>query len=333
MPLASCVWALLAVVAAEPASVPRVVIAGPVAPALWARVQGQTGDLDWQLDVVTRPADVDLLDWAAAQEAAVVLAFERTTSAWDVSVLGRARERRLVRRVPVPPGALGESSAHETVAVLVRGLLVALSQGEAVVLEPSARPDEDAAVAPWLAAGAEVAWAGVPLYGVRAQLGLATGAWRLALEVASGPARALDDGRTTLSLARHTVLASAGLEGPLGATLSAGGGLRAGVLALQRSVVVVDPTLSGTAPRLVPSLLVGAELQLTWWLDPALGLRLSGGLDVAPAAPELVYRLGDEVVTRTDVAVLQPRVGLTIVVGSLTRSGPAAPLSSPESPP
>ena len=68
VPLASCVWALLAVVAAEPASVPRVVIAGPVAPALWARVQGQTGDLDWQLDVVARPADVDLLDWAAAQE-------------------------------------------------------------------------------------------------------------------------------------------------------------------------------------------------------------------------------------------------------------------------
>lgn len=151
-------------------------------------------------------------------------------------------------------------------------------------------------------AGAHAAWQ---------RLGVARGAWAFALELSLGPPLRKDTGDVTVELSRGSALAVVEYRrGPFHV------GIGAGPVLYHRATVDVGPGLEPTDSSAQVGF--GIAPSVRWVLRPggrSWGIELAAGLDVVLGAPELAVEQGGMVETLTEIATLQPRIGLGIVVG------------------
>lgn len=290
---------------------------------LATRVEGQTADLDVAIEVGTVPAGLEgpEKDAAALAElrkgrAEVVVWFFADGEGWSVHVAHG--ERHLLRRVQEPAGALSASAADETAALVVRTALRGL-----VSAEP---PDEPppAAARPSLRFWGGVGWTGVydgsgtpGHHGVEARGGVAVGVWRAGLEAGFNPSETLSSGRTSISVDRLVVGATAGVTPWETPWLRWGVELGAGAARYHRVTEAVDPAFNKTSSRDSWSPLLRPTVSLSVRLVSVLWVSLALGADVVLRRPFFDIQKADGFQTIASTWAFQPRASLTLVVDVL----------------
>ena len=292
------------------------------------RLAGHVVDLDVESITDDRPlektldAQIAAADALADQhDAAAVVWFEADKRRITV-VVATPRERRVfVREID----AGGASANAEAAAQAARTALRALSLGGTIgVSLPEPEPDPVPVPVPvpdpsprlrwhggggWQVAidrgadaGAHAAWQ---------RLGVSRGAWGASLELSLGPPLRKDTGEVTVELSRGAALAVVELR--RGAFRF---GLGAGPVLYHRATVDVGPGLEPTDSQAQFGVAVAPAIR--WVLQPrgaGWGLEVGIGLDAVFGAPELAVDQGGMVETLAEIATLQPRIGLGIVVG------------------
>jgi hypothetical protein len=324
--------------------------------ALLQRLRGQVSDLGAALVVERGPLEPRLagqLDRGAAlarAHGAPVVVWFLHPGPRDAVVLVAvpASERVLVRRVAAGRRAGDRSAMLEAAAVIVRGALRALAAGgrigiatEAAVRQledrepapvaglPVAGPPPPPAPAPrraalgWRAAvGWQVAGDGASPYaqqGIAARLALERGRLLLELAAWAGLPSRLDDGQTTVELTRHAGGLAAGWAVVRGEHLRLVLGAWLGAAAYFRSTAVTAAGVAATPSRASAAFVAGPEARLQWsWRvgQGAVGLELFAGCDAVAGVPDLVYQQAAATVPRTRLWPVQPRGGLSLVVGT-----------------
>ncbi|WP_434388665.1 hypothetical protein [Melittangium boletus] len=289
------------------------------------------------------------LELARAHSARVAIWFQITEGEISVHLADPTSQRLLVRSIPVETrrGRAARSASAEAAALVVRSALSALLEGipvgETVVggfawplrppeaLASRVRADTDVFVEPPAPPAAppppsEGTWrvglgwlAAVDGHSPPGQQGLQVGGawegarWRArAWGVASLPAR-LTDAYTRVSLARHAV--GVGLDLTVRATerWRLGAGLGAGVAGFHRRTEVLSPDLEPTPSRLTLAPFAGPEVSARWRVG-RVGLEGTLGADVLAGVPTLVYQQEGASLVRNPLWVVQPRLGLAIVL-------------------
>jgi hypothetical protein len=336
--LLTALLALAAVLAAAPAGAEpmRTIVRLSDAPGqdsdeLWARMHGQTSDLDV---VMIRMADAGEPSLAQQIEAASRLArvYDVRAVVWlrplpgqpgvAVYVAEPAAERVFVRQVPQREAGLAARSATaEAAALVVRSCLRALAAGTPIGV-PAAelvRAEQHAQTSPgertrWLlAAHWQAAADGAQRlghHGLAGRAGLHRGAWHVHATLATHPAVTLIDERARLVVARH----GAGLG--LGRSFSAGalridGTLDATATLYTRATEPVAPDVVAAAPGRILALAVTPGLRVRAPVGlPGLFLELGVAADVLLGAPEFVYQRAGASERHTRLWPVQPRASL-----------------------
>ena len=289
---------------------------------------------------------------AAQEQARVVLWFDRPVDGLSIHLADLSTQRLLVRTVPLDArqGRKGRSAAAEAAALVVRSALGALLEGVAVgtpiaeTVQPPPRPFRAltppvsatplvfseppslspprlaATPGPWtLGVGWQAALDGYSpagQQGVQLGLGWERGALRARGRLlASLPAHRAD-AYTQVSVSRHAV--GAGVEATVLSTphwrLGAGAG--AGVTGFLRSTAALVSEVTASPAHLSVAPYVGPELS-TRWLGGPVALEASLALDVLAGVPTFVYQQEGELLVRDRLWVLQPRLGLAMLLNLL----------------
>jgi hypothetical protein len=265
-------------------------------------------------------------------EAAEQLADEHDAAA---VVWFRADQRRITvvvstpreRRVFVREIDAGDPSANaEAAAQAARTALRALSLGGSIGVslpEPEPEPEPEP-VKPLPTAPAGWRWHGgggwqvaldrgadAGAHAIWQRLGVSRGRWSGSVELSLGPPVRKDTGDVTVELSRSAAFAVVELR--LGAFRA---GLGAGPVLYHRATVDVAPGLEATdSAAQVGFALAPAVRWVTRPGGAAWGFEVAIGLDAVFGAPELAVDEGGMVETLAEIATLQPRIGLGIVVG------------------
>jgi hypothetical protein len=159
----------------------------------------------------------------------------------------------------------------------------------------------------------ESAWDGATPYGQPGpglSVFLQRGSLDVGLFATAGIPSRIENDHGAVRLSRHAAGAWLGLVGAPGARASVAVGLRLGLLGYYRSTEETAG-VAAAAPSLKVYALLGPELRLGYRPTPAdVRLVLSGGLDLAPRAPEIGYEVGGQVEPVLSPWHLQPRLGL-----------------------
>jgi len=226
-----------------------ILVTGDADANLAARIEGQTADLDAEIERVASPRLPAELPGQLAvarrladeRDADAIVWFRRDDDGWIVHVAEAEGERVLVRRVQTRGGAMSSSAAIEGAAVVVRTALRGLASGgeigvsepEVVAVAPSEpvdvtidrpaepidRPAAEEPVTRPLRPFAELAWSGVldgeraaGTHGVAARLGVAGGPFRIAAVATHHPGATYRSRDATIEVERQTLGLALGID-------------------------------------------------------------------------------------------------------------------------
>ena len=297
--------------------VSRAVLVGPDDRVLEARVAGQLANSEWSVEAKVAPSpspeEAEGVARALADGARAVIFLDWRPGGAELRLHDLLRQERWDRSLILPDDP---SAAKEALALVIRGMLAELEPVEAA---PPAAVAEVTAPEPkgwWLGIGWRSSIDGEAPSGRHALslwLGRGFGPWALGLELELGlPARSVDP-YTELTVSRHGV----GVVGRYGAEQPGwdwGLSARATATGYQRVAEASVPNVSPTGKQLS----VGAELGLNWvgrwapeWAEGG-GIELELGALTALGAPRFAYRVGAEVLDRSQLWALQPRAALAL---------------------
>jgi hypothetical protein len=270
----------------------------------------------------TLDAQIAAADALADQHDAAAVVWFSADRRRIVVVVATPRERRVfVREIDA-----GDPSANaEAAAQAARTAIRALSLGGTIGVElpePEPEPEPEPVPVPdpspslrwhggggWQVAldrgadaGAHAAWQ---------RLGVSRGALGVSLELSLGPPLRKDTGDVAVELSRGAALAVVELRRGRFRF-----GLGAGPVLYHRATVDVEPGLEATDSS--AQVAFGVAPAIRWVLQPrgaGWGVELAVGVDAVIGAPELAVDQGGMVETLAEIATLQPRIGLGIVVG------------------
>lgn len=326
----------------------RAVLRGPMVEGLVERIEGQTGDLPWQLVVVEdrrRSLESEFETAArlgAANDARVVLWVDALPDDGGLSLhFADVAERRLLLRQVRPERGerFAESTVLETIAVIVRGSLRALALGGEIgvaALAPAPVADAEPRAPPH-DAGEPDPEAGPPRRFI-ASLGLGVAfdghsepgqagpegrlAFRrerliLGVDVSSALPADLPGEDLSVRLTRHALRLNVGAVFVDGDVVELAGALSSGVALYDRSTAALSSgAVAAPSSRSVAGLLGGA-LRLAILGDVAgaqLGIEVAAGFDWVLGVPRLRIDQGGGRVTRNDLWDVQPRVTLALTL-------------------
>ncbi len=92
-----------------------------------------------------------------------------------------------------------------------------------------------------------------------------------------------------------------------------GAGLGTGLVGFLRATTALLPQVDPAPPRLTPAAYVAPEFSARW-RGGAVALEASLALDVLAGAPTFVYQSVEGVVVRNQLWLLQPRVGVAMLL-------------------
>jgi len=290
------------------------------------RLAGQVVDLDVEVVEVTAPLE-KTLDAQIAAAGKLATRHDATAVVWfraDGDGLGVVVATPGDRRVFARTIDAGDSSATaEAAAQAARTAIRAISLGGTIGIEMPAESREQPApvVAPppppperarWEGAvGWQVAVDGGADAGAHAlsqRIGLARGPWAAAVAITLGPPLRRDD-EVAVELARSS--AGAIVERRIASWRIA---LGAGAVLYHRATVVVPGGLVPTDSRAAFAFGAGAEVRWRAWSRGAWGLEAALGVDLVLGAPALAVERDGMTETLAEIAQLQPRFGLAVVV-------------------
>jgi hypothetical protein len=326
---ATLVLALVAVALPAAAAPLRVVVrhAGGADDVAVERLAGHVVDLE--VDAVAEDGPLEpTLDEQIAAATALAAAHDAAAVVWFqadprriVVVVATPRERRVfVREIDA-----GDASANaEAAAQAARTAIRALSLGGTIGVQLPAEPAPVPGPVPLLDPAPRLHWHGgggwqvaldrgadAGAHAAWQRLGVARGRWALALELSLGPPLRKDTGEVAVELSRGSALAVGEYRrGPIHL------GLGVGPVLYHRATVDVAPGFAATDSAAQVAL--GVSPAVRWVVRPrgaAWGIELGVGLDAVIGAPELAVDQGGMVETLAEIATLQPRIGLGIVVG------------------
>jgi hypothetical protein len=338
----SALWAWGAPAHAEPVRV-GLRLAEPGDRSLLARVRGQTGDLDVDVEGVETSALET--SFSAQLEAARALARQRglrvvmwavrAQTALELAVADFVLDRVLIRPLSGAATALEVSAQEEAAALVARSALRASLAGDALGLpsEQLVQHEEPEALAPpvlpspvppagrperrsplGLELGALSGVDGVSIYGHHSLFVRASLRWkRVELGVLGGygvPV-GVDQPLARLRLATHRVEGSVGL--PLVRhSWSITPALTVGMRVLRLTADARDASFSAHDARLA-TLTLGGYARLAY--QPGrIGATLRIGLEVLPAAPKLGYEADDGFARTARLWRVQPHLGLALLL-------------------
>ncbi|HVR64334.1 MAG TPA: hypothetical protein VMU50_20680 [Polyangia bacterium] len=224
--------------------------------------------------------------------------------------------------------AAEESAAFEAAAIVVRGALLAVSEGGTIGVVPAAPPAARARAAPdglqpRLGAGGLWTLDGLSPHGqpgLQARLG-----WsgeRLGFELgllATIPSDLVDE-YATLTLSRAALTAGAAWRQPLGARWFADAALHAGVVLQMRTTTPRQPGVTADPASRFPSAMVAPEGRLGLSIPgvPGLSTSLALAADYIPFIARIEYTDSTTkmVVSERRPWVLQPRASINIELAS-----------------
>lgn len=305
---------------------------------LWARVRGQTSDLDVVLIRVDDDGEPALTHQLQAASRLAV-AHDARAVVWLRPLPGQPgvvvyvaepdADRVFVRHVPQrEPGLAARSATAEAAALVVRSALRALAAGtpigvpaRSLVAEQAPGPPSSPMSSPlglrWhLAAHWQAAADGAQRlghHGAALRVGLGRGAWQVHATVATHPAATLADDRARLRVARHGAgLGLAWLQDA--AALRLGAALDVSALLYTRTTAAAAPGVVAAAPAYLPALAISPGVHVRVPLGMrALSLELAVAADVLVGAPEFVYRRAGATEVHTRLWPVQPRASLGLI--------------------
>jgi hypothetical protein len=318
-----CVIASTAPAAAEPM---RVVVrhAGGADDVAVARLEGHIVDLDVEPVEVTRPLEKTLdAQIAAASELAdehdarAIVWFRAEPGGLGVVVATPADRRVFARTIDA-----GDASATaEAAAQAARTAIRAIALGGTIGIEMPAETRPEEPPPPPRVPGTRTRWEGaigwqvavdggadVGAHALAQRIAIARGPWAGGLALTLGPPLRRDD-EIAVELARSTaILAIERRVGSLGAALGAGAAL------YHRATVAVPGDLAPTDSQ--AALAFAATLEVRWraWSRGAWAIEASLGVDLIVGAPDLQIERDGMTETLAEIAELQPRLALGIVV-------------------
>ncbi|MBI4509800.1 MAG: hypothetical protein HY698_09185 [Deltaproteobacteria bacterium] len=312
---------------------------------LFARIQGQTSDLDvalltdhGPLEAGFRAQVLSAQRLAGSRAARVVAWFQRDESGGIVVYVAEpGASRVLVRELRASREAFSSSATAEAAALVVRSALRALAAGGEIGITVPAPPaaEETAGEKPRSAAAelrkaAPIAWQSMVGWqvaldghsalgqnGLVARLGVARGHLEGSLSATAAFPSSLDDGRTQVNLSRHNVAFGLAYRPWAFGNLRVSIGASVGAAGYSRSTLALEPSVRAAPSRTTVSLLVGPEARIAWAFHPrgaSVGIEATLAVDVVVGAPQLGYQVGDEFVTRYRLWPVTPRAGLGLVV-------------------
>jgi hypothetical protein len=301
---------------------------------LWARMRGQTSDLDVVLIRVDDDGEPALTHQLQAASRLAV-AHDVRAVVWlrplpaqpgvAVYVAEPDADRVFVRHVPQrEPGLAARSATAEAAALVVRSALRALAAGtpigvpaRSLVAEQAPAPSASPTGLRWhLAAHWQAAADGAQRlghHGAALRVGLGRGAWQVHAAVATHPAATLVDDRARLRVARHG--AGLGLVWLRdAAALRLGAALDVSALLYTRTTAPAVPGVVAAAPAYLPALAISPGVHVRVPLGArALVLELAVAADVLVGAPEFVYQRAGATELHTRLWPVQPRASLGLL--------------------
>ena len=292
-----------------------------------ARLDGHVVDLDVTPIAVEGPLEPTLdaqiaaaARLAARHDAAAVVWFRAEDGGLAV-VVATPRDRRVFARTIDGDDA---SAIAEAAAQAARTALRALTLGGTIGVEvpepvPVPQPALDAPVPDLRVRGAlgyqltRDAGADAGAHAITQRLTLSRGPWAATLALSLGPPLRRADAATgvTVELSRSSLLLGAEhRRGPL--TLAA----LAGAVVYHRATVATPDGLDPTDGRAAVSFAAGPELRYAVRLGRGVAVDLTLGLDLVAAPPTLAIDRAGTTETIADLATLQPRAGLSLVLGA-----------------
>lgn len=303
----------------------------PADAAVLERVEGQTSDLEWELQNVAGPRSLRrAIEVGSDRHVDAVVWFTPTRDGgFRVHVLDARAHRRQERSVSPPAEeALASSATAELCAYIVRSALQAIGAGREIgqrVPPATPKPERQPTSASQPPAGdaSRAAWAEAAAFLVAQvperslQPGLRLGVmfeWSpFALGVlASSTAKArIELDRATIQLQRQQLGAAVAFRALDTRAAELWLRLDLGLLAYRRETLVVDAGLSPTPAAVTLMPFAAPEVLLTWSPLPSrarwLSLMATLAIDVAPGSATLAYEISSQTLDDRALFQFQPR--------------------------